>query len=268
MILLLKLVITPFFIAVVTLAGRRWGPTISGLLMGLPLTSGPVSFFLALQYGPAFAGRAAVGTLVGQASVCLYCLGYSAAARRSSWPLSALAAVCVFLLATALWNSLTWSVATASAVLLAVILLVSRLIPRQAVRPAAGQAPRWDLPARMILAAAFVVALTTFANSLGPQLSGLLSPFPVFGLILSVFTHHQQGTGAVRGLLRAVVLGSLAFGGFFAVVGSAVTSWALPWTYALATLAALAMGGLSFYLTRTAGAPRLGGAAVHGAGRD
>ncbi len=112
----------------------------------------------------------------------------------------------------------------------------------------------------MVLAAAFVVALTAFANGLGPQLSGLLSPFPVFGLILSVFTHHQQGAEAVRRLLRAVVLGSLAFGGFFAVVGIAVTSWALPWTYALATMAALSMSGLSFYLTRTAAAPRLGNA--------
>ena len=36
------------------------------------------------------------------------------------------------------------------------------------------------LPARMIAAAAFVLVLTTFANTLGARLSGVLSPFPLF----------------------------------------------------------------------------------------
>src|SRR5437016_7099204 len=59
--LLAKVVLTPLFIAAVTLAGRRWGPAVGGWLAGLPLTSGPVSVFLALEQGPGFAVRAAVG---------------------------------------------------------------------------------------------------------------------------------------------------------------------------------------------------------------
>jgi hypothetical protein len=43
----------------------------------------------------------------------------------------------------------------------------------------------------VVLPAAFVVALTAFANELGPQFNGLLSPFPVFGLVLSVFIRYQ-----------------------------------------------------------------------------
>ncbi len=89
MILALKLVLTPIMIAAASLAGRRWGPAVSGWLMGFPLTSAPVSVFLALQYGPAFAAQAAVGTLGGQASVCVFCLVYSLAAARWAWPASA-----------------------------------------------------------------------------------------------------------------------------------------------------------------------------------
>ena len=63
MILALKLLLAPLLIYGVTLAGRRWGPTASGFLIGLPLVSGPISFILACEYGPDFASRSAVGNL-------------------------------------------------------------------------------------------------------------------------------------------------------------------------------------------------------------
>ena len=250
MILALKLLLTPFFIGVVTLAGRRWGQVVSGLLMGLPLTSGPVSIILALQSGTHFAAQAAVGTLVGQVSVNIFCLAYTLVSRRTAWPLSAAVAIGVFLGATAVWNGLRWTLWPAFGALLAVIALLAWRMPAPASATAAATPPRWDLPARMIIAAAFVVALTTFANTLGAQLSGLLSPFPVFGVVLAAFTHHQQGAPAAARLLRGVVVGSLAFGGFFLVVGLWVASLPLLWTYLLASAAALAASGFSFYLTR------------------
>ena len=51
----LKLVVTPLFIAATTLVARRWGPGVGGWLAGFPLTSAPVSVFLALEQGPDFA---------------------------------------------------------------------------------------------------------------------------------------------------------------------------------------------------------------------
>src|SRR5437667_321225 len=83
--LLAKVVLTPLFIAAVTLAGRRWGPAVGGWLAGLPLTSGPVSVFLALKQGPGFAARAAVGTLAGLVGVGCFCLVYARLARHRSW---------------------------------------------------------------------------------------------------------------------------------------------------------------------------------------
>ena len=50
MTLLLKLVLVPGLIALVTMAGRRFGPRIGGWLNALPLVAGPVLFFLALFY--------------------------------------------------------------------------------------------------------------------------------------------------------------------------------------------------------------------------
>ncbi len=76
MMLLLKLILTPLLLGGVTLAGRKFGPTVSGWLVGLPLTSGPVSFFLALEQGTVFAAHAAQGTLMGVISLSAFCVAY------------------------------------------------------------------------------------------------------------------------------------------------------------------------------------------------
>ena len=55
LILAFKLFLTPLLIVSVTLAGRRWGSAVSGLLIGLPLVSGPISFIIAFEHGLLFA---------------------------------------------------------------------------------------------------------------------------------------------------------------------------------------------------------------------
>jgi hypothetical protein len=249
-VLALKLLLTPCMIAATSLVGRRWGPAVSGWLMGFPLTSGPVSVFLTLQYGPAFAGQAAVGTMAGQASVCIFCLVYSRTALRWRWQASAASGVLAFLLGTLVWNRFTLTLLPTFATVLMVIFVVARLIPKHAVPVSAVPLPNWDLPARMIVATVFVLLLTTFANALGPQLSGLIAPFPIFGTVLAVFAHKQQGGIAATQLLRGVVLGSVAFATFFLVVGGLLPDVPGVWTYLLATLAAIAVNGFSLRLAR------------------
>lgn len=51
---------------------------------------------------------------------------------------------------------------------------------------------RWDIPVRMLLATAMVVLIAELAPLLGPHLAGLLSPCPVFGAVLAIFTHQTR----------------------------------------------------------------------------
>lgn len=250
MIFVFKILITPLLIWVVTLAGRRWGPAVTGLLVGLPMTSGPISLFLALQYGQGFAARAAAGNLAGQVSMCAFCLVYSLVAQKRGWPASALAAVMAFLEITAIWSSFSWALIPAFIILMVVIGLAAWIIPQGEMPVRAAPVPGWDLPARMLLATAFVVLLTHFANLLGPQLSGLLSPFPVFGLVLAAFTHHQQGPQAAARLLRGVVIGSLAYAGFFLFIGTCLVYLPTLPAYISAFLIAAGVSGMVFYLSR------------------
>jgi hypothetical protein len=246
MILAFKLIVSPFFIGMVTLAGRRWGPNVSGLLMGLPLTSAPISVFLAIQYGAGFAARSASGNLAGQASVCLFCLAYSLSAHKLDWFPCTIIALVSFLVSTFIWNQVTLTLLPAVALLGIVICLVLWLMPRGSRTIPSISAPRWDLPARMLLAAAFVIALTTFANALGPHLSGLIAPFPVFGTIITAFTHRQQGADAATRLLRGIVFGSLAYTAFFLIAGSLLTHFSVEITYLLASIAAIIVSVITF----------------------
>src|ERR1700682_6369024 len=98
--LVLKLILTPLLLGGVTLAGRRWGPTVSGWLVGLPLTSGPVALFLALEQGTTFAAQAAQSTLLGLVSLAVFCLAYSWLALRGGWGRSLLGSGAAYLVVT------------------------------------------------------------------------------------------------------------------------------------------------------------------------
>jgi hypothetical protein len=249
-ILVFKLLATPFFISVATLSGRRWGPVVNGLLVGLPLTSGPVSFILASQYGTAFAAKAAAGNLAGQVAMCAFCLAYSLLARKLSWKICAPLAMGTFLATVAVLNTFSWQLLPAFASLVLAIVVVARVIPQHPLPPRTAAPPKWDLPARIILATTFVVLLTTFANILGPQLSGIISTVPIFGVIFASFAHFQQGSRAASNLLRGIVVGSLSYAVFFLVVGLCLVPFGIAVTYPLALIALFATSGTSYYLTQ------------------
>ena len=253
--LTLKLILTPLLIASVTLVGRRWGAGVSGWLMGFPLTSGPVSIFLALQYGRDFAAKAAVGTLGGIASVCVFCLVYSLVSRKAGWPASAVAAITAFFAAIFLWNMASLALLPTIIIDVIVVVLILLSIPRRQTFAGTVATPRWDIPARMLVATAFVVGLTTFAATLGAQLSGLLSPFPVFSTVIAVFTHHQQGADTASQLLRGVVVGTFSFLSFFLVVAVLLPVVPMFWTYLAATVASIGVNSLALRFVRSSVQP-------------
>ena len=100
------------------------------------------------------------------------------------------------------------------------------------------------------LAALLVLILTSVAAALGPALAGSLSPIPVFGALLAVFAHRDQGAAAAVQLLRGMVLGSFGFATFLLVVGGLLDSLAVAPTYALASAGALGVHGLTLVVVR------------------
>jgi hypothetical protein len=95
--LLLKLLLVPGLVALVTLAVRRWGPAVGGWLAGLPIVAGPVLVLYALEQGDAFAARAAHATLAGLIATVAFAVAYGEVSRRMSWYLCMVVGWVVFL---------------------------------------------------------------------------------------------------------------------------------------------------------------------------
>lgn len=257
MILAFKLITAPVLIYCLTMLSRRFGPAIGGLLMGVPLLTGPISFFTGMENGYEFAQHAAVANFVGQISTCHFCFCYAAAAKRMNCWASMVASVLAFFVATFIWSQFTWSFVPALGLLLVTIVLMIFLMKPVNMDAIARITPRFDLAARMVISTAFVVLITILTRLLGPQLSGLVAPFPVFVLILSVFTHYQTGAAAASNLLRGVVVGSFSFAAFFTVVATSLTTFGPIITYGVATLASLLVSAIVYLVTHRVPCARL-----------
>jgi hypothetical protein len=160
----LKLVLTPVLIAAASLAQRRWGAVAGGLIVGLPLTSGPVAYFLAVDHGEGFAARAGIATIAGLVAEAAFCLAYAAAARRHAWPVAAAVACAAFAACLPVLHLAPPSLIGTYLVTLAILVPARRALAPQAGEPRddgpLAAPPWWDLPARMIVATSFVLALT------------------------------------------------------------------------------------------------------------
>jgi hypothetical protein len=219
--LLLKLVLVPGLIALVTLAGRRFGPRVGGWLNALPLVAGPVLFFLALEQGDRFVARAAEATLAGLAAVAAFSVIYAWAAVTRSWWVCVLVGWTAFALLTVALQAVSWTPASGLALALAAFALAPFTLPRLPDAPVPAPAPTWDLASRMGASVVLVLAVTGLAAWLGPRLTGAITPFPIATTILLAFTHAQQGAPAAVGFLRAFLpaMWSFAFFCFVLAVG-------------------------------------------------
>ena len=247
--LLLKLIVTPVLIGAASLAGRRWGETLSGWFIGLPLTSGPVCWFLALEQGTGFAATAARGCLAGAAAEAGFCLAYAITARKGGWIVSLAAGTLAFAAGAALLQIAApqlWLLAPiVYAALAAALLLMPELASGRAGLP---EPPSWDLPARMAVATALVLGLTEIAPLLGAQLSGMLATYPLFAAVLAAFAHHQSGAAAAGRVLRGLLIGLFGFTGFFLLLALAIEPLGIAASFAAATALALSIQSVSLWV--------------------
>lgn len=116
-ILLFKLTAGPLLIALVTQVTRRLGPSAGGWLVGLPLTSGPISVFLALEQGTDYAATAAITSLVGAGTVSLFCLVYALCAARLSRIATLAAALAGYLASVLVLSYIPFTIGTVLATL-------------------------------------------------------------------------------------------------------------------------------------------------------
>jgi hypothetical protein len=210
--LAIKLLLAPSFVVGASLAARRFGSRVGGLIAGLPVVAGPILLAYAIAHGRDFAAGAAAGTLLGLVSLIGFVVVYARLAGRLSWAASMLSGWLAFARPS--------------------------LQAREHAAP-----PSWDLPLRAGCALVLVLTLTAVSGWLGPRLSGLLAPFPIIATVMSTFTHAQRGTDELLRMLRGLISGFLAFALFCFTLAVSLRHIDTAPAFALATVLALLVQG-------------------------
>ncbi|WP_238582617.1 hypothetical protein [Trabulsiella odontotermitis] len=242
--LFFKLVATPLLLLAATLAGRRWGETVGGLVVGLPLTSGPISLFLALEQGPEFATNATSGSLCATAAQACFAVAWCRSAS-AGWGKALLAATVAFAISAGLLEHSTLSQSALFIIDILVMALALMFIPKITVRSSKLRIPRWDLPVRILLIAALVVAVTLLAPFVGAGVSGILAAFPLMATILAVFAQRNHGPHAAQQVMRGMVGGSFSFAVFFWSLSLLLPRFSLLMAYSIAVALALLVQSIS-----------------------
>src|SRR2546422_4152921 len=257
MLLILKLTLVPMLVLSVTLATRRWGPRIGGLLAGWPIVTGPALFFFAVEQGDAFAAEASRAVIVSLVGVAASVLTYAWAATRTPWWISLPVSWACFVATALLVQRVPASATAALVAALASFLLATVLLPRAGAH-AVAQRPAWDLPLRVIASMAMVVSVTALADRLGPTLSGVLTPFPIATSIFLGFSHAQQGSSAAITFLRGFMPGMWSFAAFCYVLSVSIVAAGIASGFALALASALVIQGAVFWSMHRAQSATLG----------
>jgi hypothetical protein len=242
-VLIMKLTLAPGLVAATTLTARRWGALAGGVVGGFPAVVGPILIAIDAEHGDGFAAHAASGALAGLLSLTAFVVTYAWVARRVPWPPALAISWAVYAVATAALDGIALSPELALPLVLASFAGGYALMPRPRAARDPQPPPSWDLALRVVVTAAFVVALTAGAGALGPRLSGLLAAFPVLASVLSVFIHAQDGPDAVADFLRGMLSGLVGFAAFCFVVAVVLPGAGPLVAFGLATLVALAVNG-------------------------
>lgn len=237
--------------ALASLAGRRWGLKVSGWVATFPIVAGPILFFFALEQGEVFAAKAAQQTLLGLIVLNFFIQVYAWTSRRLDVPASILISWASFLIAAFLISHIELSLGWDLALVLLVINL-SRLllpVPKTMKEKKSGEKSVWDLPLRMTATALLVLGLTAMAKNFGPELSGVLTPFPVASTVLAGFGHYHHGSDGVSRLFRGFVAGMNAFALFCAALSFTLVSLGIGWSFLISLLVCLLAQAVIFKMS-------------------
>jgi len=248
-VLLAKLLLAPACVVAVSFAGRRWGVAVAGILGGLPVVAGPILVVLTLVHGRSFGAEAAAGTLLGLAALTLFVVVYGRVAERVGPVPSLFAGWAAFLLGVAFLRLLEVPPGVSLLFVAACFAAGLALLPAPTAASAAVPAPPWwDLPVRALASLALVIAISAASGALGPDLSGLLAPFPIITSVLAAFTYAQGGRDQLRVLLRGFLVGFYGFAAFCFVLASSLDSLGGPVAFSAALAAALVVQAMVFAL--------------------
>lgn len=232
LILVVKLALSPTLIGAASVAGKRWGPNVAGMLGGMPIVAGPLVVVLWLMQGGEYATGVALASPVGVWGNIVYMLGLGYASARFRWPLALLIGWLAYVAAVLAihFTGLATSLWLAIGVVPALWLAATRWLPRPDAAAPPASLPRSELLLRILATAVLVSTLSAISTWLGPSLTGVIAGVPIAATIIPAFTFANAGRDALLLALRGFLTGLMGFAVFFLVLGHTIPSlgaWAM-----------------------------------------
>ena len=238
--MLLRLALVPAAVWLASLAARRWGHAMSGYLGGLPLIGGPITFYLAIDYGTEFAARSAMFTLAAIVGQAAHLLAFAHSARWGSWALSLAAGWGAFAAVSIAAAHLPLTPALGLGIAIAGLACAWLALPRAHGTATLPLIPAAELWLRLVAAFVLAIVIVLSADAFGPVVSGVLLSVPVTGSIMPPFTLALHGREALARLMRGFVIGLTGFTAFFFTLAAGLSSWGIGAAFTAAIAAAVA----------------------------
>jgi hypothetical protein len=213
-VLAIKIVTAAAIVVTASRAAERAGPFIGAMIATLPLSTGPVYVFLAIDHGAEFISDSARASVASTAAIAAFVAAHAVAAQRFRTPTSLALATLAWLAVAIVLQLRDWSFAEACAIYAGSFALAIRGLRRFGGVRQTRPVPRaqWDLALRAALVACVVVATTFAGNTLGPSATGVLATYPVVFTCLVVILQPRCGGPFTASVLVNGLKGLVGFG--------------------------------------------------------
>lgn len=199
---------TAFIVIFIAWVAVRLGPTIGGILVGLPIVLAPGFYFLLRDYDASFVAQAATGALFSLSATQVFLAAYVATSPKG--PLVAILCAILVWAVVALPLSLLPHAPFPGAVLFLLMTWGMHHVGHRFLPPTAAKMSgmNWNLLiARGIAAGLLVGFVTLIASSLGSSLAGLLLAFPIGFSVIALSLHLDHGAAAAAQTMHAGIGG-------------------------------------------------------------
>jgi hypothetical protein len=210
--LFVKMAVTAAFVVGATVTAERAGPLVGGLASTLPLGSGPVYVFLALDHGASFIAASAIDSLAINTVNVIFALTYALLAQKRSLALSLSLAMTVWIALALGSHAIHWTLATAgfaNVAVLAACIALARPLRHVTIPPARTY---WhDLALRAAMVATLVGVVVALSFRIGPRGSGILAVFPIILISVILILHRRVGGKPTAAIMANAVTGLVGF---------------------------------------------------------
>lgn len=262
---LATLLIPPVYIAVVSLAERRWGQTLSGRLTALPTQTSTIILVVAIEQGLSVAAGVAAGAILGIVSLTAFALAYGLASRRLAWPGSLALGLAGFFAVAGAALTVRGSPPVDAVVATVAVVAVAVALARLPRTLASGDRVTVGLATRMALAMVLVVAVAASVTVLGPVATGVLGVFPIITAPMTTLNHRESGASAARRYLEGLEWGLVGGVAYFLLLSDLLRPDGLALSFALG-IPLLVVLQLACYVLPPRLLPRVSGPAGYGPG--